>query len=322
MTAFSQYNVQIYCSTIACLLSIIIAIFPSQIKLTRKVKVFFSLSPLIINLITGAIIIIDIYISSEWIEKRIIDFINRTDIVSFCSHLVVTSIVASIVMFFIINFLKRTSYNDKQLMRYYLKLTNDQNDSGHITIIGGSMDFLGICPCKKMSSSLRCDKIYCRTYRLIKAFQRWFSKKQCRKCCLNNEQWRQLLSLVNKGCRIKIVCTHPNNTELATYTKELLGFILKTWKKEDNIEIKFFTADGDPHVRGRIIEDYSNIQHVCWNFKTNNNEINSYEEPYTFSKNERMGALVIKAFDDICRSAIAMSTEEEQEYIKAFDDRN
>lgn len=321
MIEFSQYNVQIYCSTITCLLSIIIAIFPSQIKLTRKVKVFFSLSPLVINLITGAIIMIDIYLSSGWIEKRIIEFIEGTDIVPFCSHLLVTSVMASIVMFFIIIFLKRTSYNDKQLMRYYLKLTNDQKDSGHITIIGGSMDFLGIRPCKKMSRSLKCDKVYFRTYRLIKAFQRCFSKKQCRNCCLNNEQWRQLLSLVNKGCRIQIVCTHPNNTEFETSTKELLGFILKTWKKKNNIEIKFFTADSDPHIRGRIIEDFSNIQHVCWNFKTNNHKNNSYEEPYTFSKNERMGALVIKAFDDIRRSAIAMSTEEEQECIKAFDDR-
>lgn len=321
MIEFSQYNVQIYCSTIACLLSIIIAIFPSQIKLTRKVKAFFSLSPLIINLITSIIIIIDVYLSSGWMDKGIDQFIEGTDIVSFCSHLLSTSVVASIIMFFVIIFLKRTSYNDKQLMRYYLKLTSDQNDSGHITIIGGSMDFFGIRPCKKISSSFKCDKVYHRTYRLLKAFERWFSEKQCRKCCLNNEQWKQLSSLINKGCRLQIVCTHPDNTEFEIYTKELLGFILKTWKKGNNIEIKFFTADNDPHIRGRIIEDFSNIQHVCWNFKTNNDKNNSYEEPYIFSKNERMGAFVIKAFDDIRSSAIAMSTEEEQEYIKAFEDR-
>lgn len=321
MEVFSQYNIQIYCSTIACLLSIIIAIFPSQIVLTRKVKIFFSFSPFIINFITGVIIIADIYFSAGWSEKGINQFIGGTDVKLFCDHLLVTSVIATIIMFFVINFLKKTSYNDKQLMRYYLKLTDSQNDSGHIIIIGGSMDFLGRRPCKKVSRNfLKCAKMYRSTYKLPKAFERLLSEKQCKKCCLNNEQWRQLSKLISKGCRLQIVCTHPDNTESETYTKELLGFILKTWKMK-NIKIKFFTADSDPHIRGRIIEDFSKIRHVCWNFKTNNGKHNSYEAPYTYSENERMGAFIINAFNDIRDLATDMSTEEEQAYKKAFDDR-
>lgn len=313
MTIFFQSVVQICCSTIACVLSIIIAIFPVHIKLTRKIKILFSLLPLIINFITGAIIIVYTYLS-EWIEKGINQFIKETDVESFCILLLVISIIACIIIFFIIIFLKRI-YTDKRLMRYYLKLTYKQKVSGHITIIGGSMDFLGTRPCRKMpKDSFQCKKAYSSTH----IFERYIGKKQCRTCCLNNAQWIQLSKLIKEGCRIQIVCTHPNNAEFETNTKELLGFILKTWKKENNIEIKFFTTDNDPHIRGRIIEDFNNIQHICWNFKTNNDKRNSYEEPYIFSKNDRMGAFVINAFDNIRASAIAMKTEEEQEYINAF----
>lgn len=320
MEVFSQYNIQIYCSTIACLLSIIIAIFPSQIVLTRKIKVFFSFSPLIINFITGGIIVSDIYLSVGWYEKGINQFINETDVRSFCNHLLVTSMVATIIMFFIIMFLKKTSYNDKQLMRYYLKLTDRQNDSGHIIIIGGSMDFLGVRPCKEVSTDpLECNKIYHCNHKIPRVFERLFSKKKCKKCCLNNEQWRQLSRLISKGCRLQIVCTHPDNTA-ETYVKELLGFVLKSWKR-NNIEIKFFTADDDPHIRGRIIEDFSRIRHICWNFKTNSGKQNSYEAPNEYSENERMGAFIIDAFNGIRDSATDMSEEEEQAYIKAFDDR-
>jgi hypothetical protein len=321
MEVFSQYNIQIYCSTIACLLSIIIAIFPSQIVLPRKIKVFFSFFPLIINFITGGIIIADIYLSEGWSEKGINQFIEGTDVKSFCSHLLVSSVIATIVMFFLIIFLKRTSYNDKQLMRYYLKLTDKQNDSGHIIIIGGSMDFLGLRPCKNVSTNpFKCNKTYRRTYKIPKVFERLLSDKQCKKCCLNNEQWRQLSKLISKGCRLQIVCTHPDNTESEASTKELLGFIIKSWKRS-NIEIKFFTADNDPHIRGRIIEDFSKIRHVCWNFKTNSGKQNSYEAPYTYSENERMGAFIINAFKDISESAMDMNADEEQAYIKAFEDR-
>ncbi len=323
MIEFSQYNVQIYCSTIACLLSIIIAIFPSQIVLTKKTKVFFAFAPFIINFITAVIIIADVYISGEWIDKGIAQFIEGTDVKSFLIRLLVISAIATVMMFLIIIFLKKTSYNDKQLMRYYIKLTDKQNTSGHIIIIGGSMDFLGVRPCTKISGeSFSCGKAYKRANRVVKVLERWKSEKRCKKCCLNNEQWRQLSNLITTGCRLQIVCTHPDNTESEMYTKELIGFILKSWKRENNIDIKFFTPDNDPHIRGRIIEDFSKLKHVCWNFKTNSSKQNSYETPYTFSENERMGAFVIKAFDDIEKSGTPITPEEESAYIKAFEDRN
>lgn len=321
MEVFSQYNIQIYCSTIACLLSIITAIFPSQIVLTRKIKIFFSLTPFIINFITGAIIIVDVYLSAGWSEKGINQFIEYTDIKSFCNHLFLASVISTIIMFLIMTFLKKTTYNDKRLMKYYLKLTKNQNESGHIIIIGGSMDFLGIRPCREVTAStFECSKSYHCAYKIPKMFERWLSEKKCKKCCLNNEQWRQLSILISKGCRLQIVCTHPENTGAETYTKELLGFILRAWKRS-NIEIKFFTADNDPHIRGRIIEDFSKIKHVCWNFKTSNGKQNSYEAPYTYSENERMGAFIINAFKDIRDLAIDISEEEVRAYIKAFNDR-
>lgn len=321
MEVFSQYNIQIYCSTIACLLSIIIAIFPSQIVLTRKIKIFFSLTPFIINFITGTIIIVDVYLSAGWSKKGINQFIEYTDIKSFCNHLFVASVISTILMFLIMTFMKKTTYNDKRLMKYYLKLTNNQNESGHIIIIGGSMDFLGSRPCKKVStSSFKCSKMYHCKYKIPKMCERCLSDKKCKKCCLNNEQWRQLSILISKGCRLQIICTHPENTGEETYTKELLGFILKSWKRR-NIKIKFFTVDNDPHIRGRIIEDFSNIKHVCWNFKTSNGKQNSFEVPYIYSENDRMGAFVINAFKNIRDSATDISKEEECAYIKAFDDR-
>lgn len=321
MEVFSQYNIQIQCSTITCLLSIIIAIFPSQIVLTRKQKIFFTLTPFFINFITGAIIIGDVYSSAGWSEKGINQFIKYTDIKSFCNHLFLASVISTIIMFLIMTFLKKTTYNDKRLMKYYLKLTEKQNESGHIIIIGGSMDFLGIRPCEKASAlTFKCSKSYRCAYKIPKIFERWLSEKKCKKCCLNNEQWRQLSILISKGCRLQIICTHPKNTGAETYTKELLGFILIAWKR-DNVKIKFFTADNDPHIRGRIIEDFNRIKHICWNFKTSNGKQNSYETPYTYSENDRMGALVISAFKDIQRSAIDISEEEEFAYIKAFTDR-
>lgn len=322
MEMFSQYNIQIYCSTLACLLAIIIAIFPTQIILEKKIKIIFSFSPLIINFITGVIIITDVYISKGWAKKGVSQFWQLTDVKEFCINLLITSMISSVIMFLIITFMKKSSYNDKQLMRYYIKLTDKQNDSGHIIIIGGSMDFLGIRPCKEMvEDTCECGHSYEHTYGGFKLLRNLVNPRKCKKCCLNNEQWRQLSQLINKGCRLQIVCTHPDNTGSVVHTKELLGFILKIWKRGNrNIEIKFFSADSDPHIRGRIIEDFSKIRHVCWNFKTKNGKQNSYEAPYTYSENERMGAFIIDAFENIQASGRIMTVEEEQEYIKAFDE--
>lgn len=326
MEVFSRYNIQFYCTTITYLVSTISTIAPFRIRITKRRKSLYVLLPFFSNLVQSMYIIVYVYLkgvengtSKKWIEQGFEYFIDKTDIASFVKHMLIISIIPMIIMFIIISVMKRTNFNDRQLTRYYLKLTDKQKCSDHITIIGGSMDFLGIRPCKKISSSFKCDKAYCHTHMLLKIFERWLGEKQCRKCCLNNEQWKQLSSLINKGCRIQIVCKHPNNTEFETHTKEFLGFILKAWKREKNIEIKFF-KDGDPYVRGRIIEDYDSVRQVCWNFKTNNKQ-NSYEAPYLYRKNERMGAFVIDAFDNICELATSINTKEEQAYIKAFDDR-
>ena len=321
MEVFSEYNIQIYCSTLSCLLAIIIAIFPSQIKLSRKVKVVFVFLPLIINFVTAAMIVVDIYFSKDWNKKGINEFIKGTDIKSFRNSLLIISVISCFIMVIIIKCMKKSSYNDKQLMKYYLKLTDKQNESGHIIIIGGSMDFLGIRPCGEIDlKSFKCAKTYQCTHKTLEILKKLLSGKKCKKCCLNNEQWKQLSMLINRGCRIQIVCTHPDNTESENYTKALLGFILQTWKRS-NIEIKFFTADNDPHIRGRIIEDFSNTRQVCWNFKTNSGKQNSYEAPYTYSQNDRMGAFIIDAFEDIQKKARTMTKDEEKEYIEAFEKR-
>ncbi len=322
MEVFSQYNIQIYCSTLACLVSIVLAIIPSQVRVTKKTKVFFVFLPLFINLLQAIYIIVDVYLngvdrtSEKWIEQEFIHFIEETGIESFIWHILIISILSMVVMFIVISVMKKASFNDKQLMRYYLKLTNEQRDSGHIVIIGGSMDFLGVCPCKTMTSkSFECKNTY---YKLT---DRWFSEKKCKKCCLNNEQWKQLSKLICRGCRVQIVCAHPNNTEQATQTKALIGFILKSWKKDDNVKISFFSADDDPNLRGRIIEDYTKTKRVCWNFKTSNKKKNSYEMPHTYSENDRLGALIIEAFDKIQASGQKMTQNEEDSCIQAFGKR-
>ena len=327
MEIFSRYNIQFYCTTITYLVSTISTIAPLQIRITKRRKVLYVLLPFLSNLVQAIYIIVDVYLTGvenetlkKWIEQGLKYFIDNTDIASFVNHMLIISVIPMIIMFVVISVMKRTNFNDRQLTHYYLKLTDKQKCSDHITIIGGSMDFLGVRPCKKISmNSFEFDKAYFYKHMLLKIFERWFGEKQCRKCCLNNEQWIQLSKLVNKGCRIQIVCKHPSNTEFETHTKEFLGFIFKAWKRGNNIEIKFF-KDGDPYVRGRIIEDYDSVRQVCWNFKTNNRQ-NSYEAPYIYRKNERMGAFVIDAFDNICELATSINTKEERAYIKAFNDR-
>ena len=320
MPVFSQYNIQIYCSTLTTLISIVLALVPSSVQVTKKTKALFVVLPLFINLVQAIYIIVDVYLtgidstSIQWVNQGLKHFIEETDIKSFTYHILIISLLAMVVMFIVISVMKRTNFNDKQLMRYYLKLTNEQRDSGHIIIIGGSMDFLGVCPCKEVTQKpYKCKKAY------NKLIDRWFSEKKCKKCCLNNEQWKQLSKLISRGCRLQIVCAHPNNTEQEIQTKALLGFILKAWK---NVKIKFFSADNDPNLRGRIIEDYNKTKRVCWNFKTSNKKKNSYEMPYTYSENDRMGALIIEAFNNIQASGQEMTPDEKKSYIQVFQNRN
>lgn len=322
MLVFSQYNIQIYCSTLTCLLSIILAIFPSQIRLTKKTKLFFIFLPLLINFIQALYIVVDVYLTgvdnnlNKWSELGLKKFIEQTDVTFFTSHMITASIISMALMFIVISILKKTSFNDKQLMHYYIKLTDEQRDSGHIIIIGGSMDFLGVCPCQNMDSeSYACKNIF------QNFIEKWFGENKCKKCCLNNEQWIQLSKLINRGCRVQIVCSHPNNTELQKETKALIGFILKTWKKADNVKISFFNPDNDPNLRGRIIEDYNKIRRVCWNFKTSNKKTNSYEMPYIFSEKDRLGALIIDAFEKIQSSGQEITQEEQTEYIRVFQEK-
>lgn len=328
MDVFSQYNIQFYCTTVVYLVSTISTIAPLQIRITKGRKAFYVLLPFFSNLVQVMYIIVYVYLkdkdnnaSKKWIELGLKHFITETDMMPFVRHILIISIVLMIVMFVIISVMKRTNFNDKQLTSYYLKLTDKQKCSDQITIIGGSMDFLGVRPCKKISmKSIVCDRAYCRTNIVLKILGRLLGEEKCKKCCLNNEQWIQLSELVNKGCKIQIVCKHSDNIESETHTKEFLGFILKVWKRKNNIEIKFF-KDGDPYVRGRIIEDYDSVKQACWNFKTNNRQ-RSYETPYIYKKNERMGAFVIDAFDNIYELAIPIKADEEQEYIRSFDNRD
>lgn len=325
MGVFDQYNIQIWCSAIACILSIFLAIFPSQVRITKITKVLFALIPFAINLVQAIGIIIYVFLngvdnnSKEWKSQEFKHFWEETDILPFVKNVLFISILATVVMIIIISLMKRTNFNDRQLKRYYLKLTDKQRDSGHIIIIGGSMDFLGTCPCRNMNNiSFECEDTYNNW------IGKWHSKEKCKKCCLNNEQWKQLSSLICNGCRIQIICAHPNNTEQADQTKKLIGFILKSWKKENvenNIIINFFNVDDDPNLRGRIIEDYAETKYVCWNFKTSNRKKNSYERPYVFSAKDRLGSLIVKAFDTIKNSSNEISQEEAESYIQIFENR-
>lgn len=318
MTTFSQYSIQVYCSSVACLLSLIIAICPPQIMLKKWQKILFMLLPLFVNVITEIIIVIDVFFLNGWDKKEISRFITETDLGHFTYTLLIVSVVACAVMAVLIFVFKEKTYNDKQLMRYYVKLTAKQNESGHIIIIGGSMDFLGNRPCRSVDTLECCCSE--KNKECKKKLLRMNSNKKCKSCCLNNEQWIQLANLIQKGCRIQIVCTHPKNTVPERQTKELLGYILYKWRRE-NCTVRFFSPDKDPHIRGRVIEDFSSIKHVCWNFKTTNEKKNSYEAPHTFSQDERMGKFIIDAFYEISKKAHSISRNEENELIDAYKNR-
>lgn len=324
MSVFSQHNVSIYCQTLASILAIIVAIFPTNVVLTRKQKGFLCSAPAISNLAAGVMIIGDALKNRRYGVSKFSELVAQTDVWSFIISLLNTSLAATIIVLLFVLIVKRGTYNDKRLMRYYLKLTNKQKESGHITIIGGSLDFFGVRPCKSKAdafddNTLKCKKTYDSKHKLTMMRKRFFCQKSCRRCCLNNEQWKQITMLIKKGCKLQIICTHPDNTETELYTKELLGFLLKAWEK--GVSVRFFDNATDPHIRGRIIEDFSNVKQVCWNFKTTNGKKNSYEAPYTFSKNERMGAFVIYAFEKIGESAREMPDNEKTQYIEIFNNR-
>ena len=316
----SANNTEINSLTIASVLTVIFAIYPYETTLTKRSKILFILLPFIVNIAFGTGVIWDCYFERD-VTKSISDFIHESDAVSFILRIVTASFIAMIVLFLFICFTKRYKYNDKQLRRYYLKLTESQKPSGRITIIGGSMDFLGKCPCGELpQNTFNCNKAYRWANKLKKISERWVGEKHCRECCLNNEQWRQLSILISGGCSLQILCTYPSKTPSESNTKKLLGFIIKAWNTNNNVGIKFF-IDNDPHIRGRIIEDFSDVRHVCWNFKNTNGRQNSYEAPRTFTQDKRMGAFIINAFDHIHESGRDMTAEEKADYVDSFETR-
>lgn len=326
-SVFSPYNTQIIFATLACLVSIMTAVYPEQVRLSRKSKICLVLLPLILNAVHGLIIVIDIYLNGinqagvQWKDQPVVQFFQNTDLLPFGRYLLIVSALAMLFMYILIAVKKRTNFNDKGLMRYYVKLTEEQREGGPIIIIGGSMDFLGKCPCSKadVSKNKACVNFFEGKKGRLK---RIFSEAKCKECCINNEQWNQLTWLVKRGCSIQIICAHPKNLTNETQAKELLGFLLNTWKKSrkrTNVQVFFFEAEKDPNIRGRIIEDFNQIKKVCWNFKNTNRKQNSYEMPFTYSQNDRMGALIIRAFDDIQKEATKITDAEENEYIKAYE---
>lgn len=322
MIVFSQYNIQIYCSTLSCLISIFLAIISSPVTINTKRKILLTFLPLVINFIQYAYIIIDIYFNGldnklvKWSKQGLESYVEETDIISFTNHIFLISVCAMVVTFIFVYTVKKSSFNDKQLTNYYLKLTDSQRESGHMMIIGGSMDFLGKPPCNKMLQDTTCPNTYKHSLERYTSKQR---SKECDNCCLNNKQWKQLHKLVNMGCRINIVCTHPSNTENEVYSKAMIGFIIKSWDTNKNISISFFNVNNNPNIKGRVIEDYNKTKHVCWNFKTTNNEKNTYEMPNIYSENSRLGAFIIEAFDNIQSSGKKISQDERIEFISQFE---
>lgn len=321
MDIFTQESTQIYISTLATIVSILTAVIPSEGSLTKLRKAFFSIMPFLVNVITVLLIVGDKIFSYGLLDKGMKHVLHDTDIIPFIITVVIVSFVASLVTYVIISAFKKSTYNDKQLMHFYTNLTKKQNRSGHIRIIGGSLDFFGRRPCLSVADdNLSCEHAINSRYKKF-AIYRFFVRGRCKNCCLNNSQWRQMNSLIDTGCRLHIVCSNPANTATQNNTREFLGYILKTWERRDNLFIRFFTADSDPHLRGRIIEDYTNIRHVCWNFKTTNGLQNSYEPPYTFSENDRMGAFVIEAFEGIEEKGTPISKGQKSNCIDAYDHR-